>query len=530
MAENREIRQRVRVDNEASVELQRVADDTRAMGDATKGAGEQAEQASEGQERLVDATQEGATATREHEQESGFLSGTLGKLTAGVAGVVGGWLSFNAIAGTVVSWLQSINKEAEKAEAAQRSLGDSLRELALNLGDATDPFVAFVDGLDSVTSATQRGTLLDFATVMTDRRPELVNDPQALQELTRQVAPLPLLLPNVSGEQLANTIAALEKRVDRPIETAAHLIQGGFSPDDIERFAIRGGDEALMLAFATQQEGAIDSRQARRQLGPLLDSLDRRDPDTDELIPELVDAKITTDMADDRRIQLAARALKRAEGADRQRLEQALGGRDAAILVREIGAAVDAGAVDRARQEVKELDIAEMRARQRSSAHVRRVEEAEHQELRQQRVLEQDTELGRRARLLNELETLMMEEGRSEFYRDVELGQYKYTNMRNLEDLVLMTARDVHADDPEAFEQSTRHIRNERFQDRRQRFLDEIRERQEVDGGAPSGDAGSMLPGGGGGGRSLTQVNIRNNYQGREDPAWADVEPPIGLG
>ncbi|MEX0887668.1 MAG: hypothetical protein WD009_14645 [Phycisphaeraceae bacterium] len=174
------------------------------------------------------------------------------------------------------------------------------------------------------------------------------------------------------------------------------------------------------------------------------------------------------------------------------------------------------GAVSEARQEGRrQAGIAAMRERQRQSLHVRRAEEADNRELRRQRAFEGDSEAGRRARLLDELETLMIEEGRSRFYRARNLGHAETMPMRGIEDWVLMMARDVFDDDPDAFEDATRHIRNERFMERRGRFLEEIRERSEA---APSGDAapevlsddaGAMI---GGGGRTLTQYNIRNYY------------------
>ena len=534
MAEDREIRQRVRVDNEASDELRRVADDTRELGDATEQSGRTAEQAADSQQQLGDATsasgqaqREAAQATHEGTDASERQMGILGGVTEAIVSKVGAWLSFTAIAGGVVSWLNSIRQASEDADQSVARLKDSAGGLAANLGDAADPLIEFARTLTATED--RQIQLVQFAGRLTDVD-EFQHDPQAVRRMMREAAPLTEIT-DVRGDQLAEAIVALRgEGLARPVDALAELMDAGFAPTEVTTALEDVGQDELEVMLAIQRmRPGTRGRTLRQRLRSFIPRLEQVD-ETGELHEDLRALGLDEDMPTVDRLLRVAELHERG-GLARQRVRDVLG--DQTALMPLLLEAAETGELARARRALtREGTAQEIAERRLESEFVRAAEESAAGETAEAR-RHQDVERGRRARLEQAVVAVAAR-------RDI--GETRLRGIRlmarispeaSLEQHFMTQLAEALRDDPDLLEEAgIQRLIELVGPDEVQGFMDSLGRDIRIPGATgfgdgPTGDAGAML---GGGTRIMNVTNIRNQYSGREDPAWADVEPRIGLG
>src|SRR5690606_31492083 len=130
----------------------------------------------------------------------------------------------------------------------------------------------------------------------TTRRRDLAADPDAVLELMGRAGDLALVT-DASGTELADVMLSLEAAgFERPEDAAAVMMTtGGFTGREIERLVQRGGRETLEVALAASMAGDIDARRAASELPQLINLVDERDPETNDLAPHLKQLGLTLD-------------------------------------------------------------------------------------------------------------------------------------------------------------------------------------------------------------------------------------------
>lgn len=360
MAED-DLRFRVTADaDEAQRELQEtqrqqeaLRDSVEESGDATQRAAEQSEEAARSTQELGQASQGTADATgraadqtqRATRETSDYdratqqathtgrdaanqtdtigrakrgLTSTIGRVTGAVRGMVQSWLGFTAIAGTIIALIRSIRRESEEANQALTDFGDRVRDLSVNMGEHSDRIIEHAGAISR--TERERDTLLEFATELTDRRPAMAAQPEAVERMMSRVRPLAEVT-GERGDTIARTMLALEAAgFERPEDAAGLFMTGAMGARDIEQLVQRGGREGLELTESMIRTGAVDPARARRQLPRIFGQLGELDEETRAI-------GVEEDMDMLQRVRLLVEAAE-SEDEDRQRIARQIIGAD----------------------------------------------------------------------------------------------------------------------------------------------------------------------------------------------------------
>lgn len=431
--------------------VRRATEDTQELGEQTGQAGDAAQSASQSTREQSEATTElgqstgsAAEQTREHAQETERSTGALGRMGSSIGSVVTGFLSFTAIAGTVIRWISRIRRESEDAAQAMRGLGELTGDLAVNMGEATDALVTHANQISA--TEPQRDGLVQFAAALTDI-PGFAADPDAVQRMMDRAAPVLEVAPRTRGADLAEVMLALEAEgFDRPHDAAAFFLGGGMEAQNITRILQRGGAESLQLAFAAGHVRPMDARRIRQQLPQMLRRLEETDPETGELAEDLEALGITEAMDPTQRIMHLGRVFQRSPRAQ-QRVRDVLG--DAADeFLPALSDAVETGTLADVRRDLHTTTAAEMAEQRRQSDMVRQADAQAAAEFTET-LVDEDADAGRRAQLLRMAVSLRRARGLSVPQREVQaLSDRLRTETAAEEEAVTQMAR-LLEDDPE---------------------------------------------------------------------------------
>lgn len=302
-AGDKEIRQTVRMDNQASPELRRVADDTQNLGDATRDSGQQASEAAVGQHDFADAasqaglssqqageaadghasdtsraktsTENYATAQRDAAEDIGETTEAVGAQTEGMTeqgegaeALAGMWGGLAAAGGILVAALNEIADAADRANDALLKSGQGVRGLINNLGAdrgrAAFQFTRQAAAEESLDVAGLAG-LVESGERITDLHPDMSDE-----TFQRQVAGFARLdrVTGLRGRQAVDLVQAFQGRggmdFDQALEASGEIATGPLEASEARNLLERGGMQGLTLALAAAPHSAQPTRFVRQ--------------------------------------------------------------------------------------------------------------------------------------------------------------------------------------------------------------------------------------------------------------------------
>lgn len=273
------------------------------------------------------ATQAGNEAADAGEKQRSALDGVSGA----VVGMVGRWLTWTAIASTVVKGFADVAEKAKEAAAAVAAAGSATRSLSASVGgrEAAATYgditrIAAEQGL----SVGGRSEVLRAVAAMADLRPGM--DRAGRAEFAQQFAEL-YRGTQVSGETGAQLLSAMHSNLglnmQQSQDMAATLLTGGISGEAAKEIVEKGGDvggvDLLALLYAARGQG-IDINRLGRSIPMLAGTVTRRDA-SGQIAAELAAAGVAEGMQPVQAIAAIIGARQSGRISDPQ-FEAAIGG------------------------------------------------------------------------------------------------------------------------------------------------------------------------------------------------------------
>ncbi len=331
MANEEEIRFRVSADAEdATRNLDKVADATQNVARETKASGDVMEDAAAAleergqaaaeladalseQERAeldaADATREGGKAADEANQSLTWKQRAIESLNGALGGMVTRWIGALAIGREIVRFFNDIADAARKAAAAVVSVGESTRGLTANVGASTAK--AVFEGTTEIAGENRfnvqgRADLLAAVSALTDLREGLTQD-QILEE-TRRLATLQRAT-GVGGADAARLLLSLQENLglggDQAVDFGAVALNSGLTADSLQQIVDRAGNVGgmdLVAALIAARGTGLDPNRASRSVPTLIAALTKNDA-SGNVDPLLASAGVTAEMPIIERLQ-----------------------------------------------------------------------------------------------------------------------------------------------------------------------------------------------------------------------------------